>query len=82
MESLGRLLHNSITHAPGALRFLLDEVGAERVVFGSDYPFDMGVPDPLDRIEAAGLDEATVAAIAGVNASRLLDPVHAGPSTA
>lgn len=32
----------------------------------------MGVPNPVDRLEAAGLDVVTVAAIAGGNAARLL----------
>jgi aminocarboxymuconate-semialdehyde decarboxylase len=79
---LPRLWFDSLVYTPAGLRALVEAVGPDRVMLGSDYPFDMGVPDPLDRIEAAGLDEATVAAIAGVNASRLLDPVHAGPSTA
>ena len=30
-------------------------VGADRVALGSDYPFDMGVIDPVDRVTAAGL---------------------------
>jgi len=29
-----------------ALRFLVDVLGVEHVVLGSDYPFDMGLADP------------------------------------
>ena len=43
-ESLDRLFFDSITHAAGPLRFLLSEVGAERIVFGTDYPFDWATP--------------------------------------
>ena len=46
----------------------MDAVGADRVLLGSDYPFDMGVPDPVDRLAAAGLDPAAEHAIRGLNA--------------
>jgi aminocarboxymuconate-semialdehyde decarboxylase len=72
VESLGRLLHDSITHAPGALRFLLDEVGAERIVFGSDYPFDMGTTRGATEVEEAIGDIAVRQAILEGNARRLL----------
>ena len=71
-ESLARLLHDSITHAPGALRFLLGEVGAERIVFGSDYPFDMGTTRGVAEIEDAIGDAAAQQAILEGNARRLL----------
>ena len=64
-------------YTPTGLRVLVDAAGADRVLLGSDYPFDMGVSDPVDRLEVAGLDAATVAAIAGGNAARLgLAPAH------
>jgi aminocarboxymuconate-semialdehyde decarboxylase len=72
VESLGRLLHDSITHAPGALQFLLDEVGAERIVFGSDYPFDMGTTRGVTEVEEAIGDVAARQAILEGNARRLL----------
>ena len=73
-ESLDRLLHDSITHAPGALRFLLDEVGAQRVLFGSDYPFDMGTTRGVEEVEEAVADPATREAVLHGNALRLLAP--------
>jgi len=46
--------------------------GADRVLLGSDYPFDMGDPDPVGCIEACGmLDAAQRAALAGGNAAAL-----------
>jgi aminocarboxymuconate-semialdehyde decarboxylase len=71
-ESLGKLLFDSITHAPGPLRFLLDEVGAERIVFGTDYPFDMGTTHGVEEIEEAIGDPATRQAILQGNIRRLL----------
>jgi aminocarboxymuconate-semialdehyde decarboxylase len=71
-ESLSRLFYDSITHAPGALRFLLSEVGPERIVFGSDYPFDMGTTRGVEEIEEAIADPATRQAILRGNIARLL----------
>ena len=68
---LRRIWFDSLVYTPTGLRVLVDAAGADRVLLGSDYPFDMGVSDPVDRLEAAGLDAATVAAIAGGNAARL-----------
>jgi aminocarboxymuconate-semialdehyde decarboxylase len=39
--------------------------GPGRVMLGSDYPFDMGDPDPLATLERAGLDAAAMTAICG-----------------
>ena len=47
--------------------------GADHVLMGTDYPFDMGEYDPVGHIaEVAEFDAATIAAIAGGNAKRLL----------
>jgi len=68
---LRRLYFDSLVHSPAVLRDLIDAVGVDRVLAGSDYPFDMGVDDPLAELRAAGLDEAGYEAIARGNAARL-----------
>jgi len=50
----------------------VDAVGADKVVLGTDYPFDMGVTDPVARATAAGLPAADLSAILGGNAASLL----------
>lgn len=45
-DLLKRFWFDTITHDPQALRFLADLVGAERIVVGTDAPFDMGDEDP------------------------------------
>ncbi|NUO99192.1 MAG: amidohydrolase [Nonomuraea sp.] len=66
-----RELHfDSLTHDPAALRELVRVAGPERVLLGSDFPFDMGDPDPLAALRAAGLDTD---AVRGGNAVRLFD---------
>jgi len=54
---LRRLYYDCITWSGPALRFLIDTVGADRVVLGSDFPYDMGPDDPVAWLES--LDEIT-----------------------
>ncbi|MBU2664040.1 amidohydrolase [Actinoplanes bogorensis] len=54
------------------LEFLVQQMGADHVVIGTDYPFDMGHYDPLDQIATARLDESVRNAIRGETAARLL----------
>jgi aminocarboxymuconate-semialdehyde decarboxylase len=68
---LRRLWFDSLVYTPWALRALVDAAGADRVLLGSDYPFDMGVEDPLHRLHQAGLAHRDTLAIAGGNAGQL-----------
>ena len=60
---LGRLWFDSLVHDAAGLRTLVEAAGADRVVLGSDFPFDMGVEDPVARVRAAGLGESAELAI-------------------
>lgn len=51
-EWLRRLYFDTVLHAPPVLRALVDLVGADHVVLGSDYPFEMGDPDPVGTVQA------------------------------
>ncbi|MEU9265839.1 amidohydrolase family protein [Streptomyces sp. NPDC048251] len=73
---LGRMWFDALVYTPRALRHLVAEVGADRVVLGTDHPFDMGVDDPLARLDAAGLSPADRAAVAGGTALDLLLKGH------
>lgn len=68
---LRRIWFDSLVHDPSVLRNLVAAVGADHVVLGSDYPFDMGVEDPVERLAAAGLMPSERAAVQGGNAARL-----------
>jgi len=50
-ELLRRFYFDALTHDPKALRYLIEQVGADRVVVGSDNPFDMGYRDPLGELD-------------------------------
>ncbi len=54
------------------LEFLVQQMGADHVVIGTDYPFDMGHYDPLDQIASTGLTEDVRDAIRGGTAAKLL----------
>ncbi len=69
---LRRIFFDSVVYEPGLLDTLVERVGADRVLMGTDFPFDMGVEDPVALIEASGLDEAARAAVRGGNITRLL----------
>lgn len=67
----GGFYFDTITHDAPALRYLVDAVGAERVLLGTDFPFDMGVDDPLAAVAAAELPAGVQKAILETNAARV-----------
>jgi aminocarboxymuconate-semialdehyde decarboxylase len=69
---LKRIYFDTVVFTPHQLAVLVRVYGADRIVMGTDYPFDMGDYDPVGHVCNAGLDGATAAAICGDNAKRLL----------
>jgi aminocarboxymuconate-semialdehyde decarboxylase len=62
-----------VTHSAKALSYLIDLVGADRVMLGSDYCFDMGYERPVEVVTGhAGISPAAQAQILGGTARRLL----------
>jgi aminocarboxymuconate-semialdehyde decarboxylase len=72
-EYLKQFYFDTITHDATILRGLVELVGADHVLLGSDYPFDMGNENPVDLVRAAGFDPESEAKILGGNAARLLN---------
>jgi aminocarboxymuconate-semialdehyde decarboxylase len=70
--SLRRFLYDTVVHDAGLLRALVETVGADRVLLGSDHPFDMGDLRPADTVRAAGLDPRDEELVLGGNAAALL----------
>jgi aminocarboxymuconate-semialdehyde decarboxylase len=50
-----RFTYDAVTYEPRTLRFLVDVVGADRVVLGSDWPAPMRVLDPVRRLSSIGV---------------------------
>jgi aminocarboxymuconate-semialdehyde decarboxylase len=69
---LKKIYFDSVVFTPYQLAELVRLYGADHVIMGTDYPFDMADYDPIGHVASAGLDEAAVAAVAGGNAKRLL----------
>jgi len=70
---LRRFTYDTIAHSPHLLRFLVDTVGPDRVMLGSDYCFDMGYTRPVDVVTRhAKLSRADQRRILGATAARLL----------
>ena len=68
---LNRFVFDTITHHPQRLRSLVEWVGVDQVVLGTDIPFDMADVRFDTYYEAAGFDAATKAAVYGGNARRI-----------
>ncbi len=72
VEYLGQFYYDTVTHGPEALRYLISRVGADHVLLGTDYPYDMGDMDPLSSLAAVpGLSAEEREKIAGKNAASL-----------
>ena len=68
-----RFYYDTITHSGPLLAYLIEQVGADRVMLGSDYCFGMGYDHPVEVVtEHPTLDDAAKALILGGNARRVL----------
>ncbi len=68
---LKRVFFDTVVFTPHQLRHLVEVFGVEKVLMGTDYPYDMAESDPVGHLASAGLDEASFEAIAGGNAKAL-----------
>ncbi len=69
-----RLYYDTVLHDSKALGFLVDQVGVDRVMMGTDYPFEMGDPEPVRTVESIpGIDEEQRDMILGGNFARILE---------
>jgi aminocarboxymuconate-semialdehyde decarboxylase len=70
---LAKFYFDTITFDPGMLKHLIERFGADHVLLGTDYPYDMGVEDPVGFINRVpGLSSNKKNKIMGGNAARLL----------
>jgi aminocarboxymuconate-semialdehyde decarboxylase len=70
---LRQIYVDTITHDDALLAYLAQQLGPERIVVGTDRPFDMGIDAPRDTVaKIPGLDEPARAAILGGNARSFL----------
>lgn len=72
---LTQIWFDTVVHDPDGLRRLVEIAGPGQVVLGSDFPFDMGLDDPVSFIRNSGLSETEIAQILSKNADDLLKQV-------
>lgn len=78
-EQARRLYLDTLVFDAPMLQHLVRTFGASQLMIGTDYPFAFHESRPVERIEAAGFDEATQDALVRGNAERFLGlPVLAG----
>ena len=76
-ELARRLYYDTVLHSAEALAFLVRTMGAEQVVVGTDYPFEMGDPEPVATVASIpGLSDGERDLILEGNLRRVLDGVR------
>lgn len=70
-EFLRHFHYDTCVYDPAVLKVLLERVGADRLVMGSDYP--VGEKDPLGFLQQFDLSREDLEKISGKNAERLLN---------
>jgi aminocarboxymuconate-semialdehyde decarboxylase len=68
---LKRIYVDTIVFTTHQLEALVKVFGADHVMMGTDYPFDMGEYDPIGHVMETGLDRATTAKLVGGTAAAL-----------
>jgi aminocarboxymuconate-semialdehyde decarboxylase len=69
---LKKVYFDAVVFTPHQLKYLVQVFGADKILMGTDYPYDMAESDPIAHLVSAELDSASIAAIAGGNVQRLL----------
>ena len=67
-----RFYYDTILHSAPVLEFMIKHTGADRVMLGSDYPYDMGMPDCVSHVRGLAISDADKASILGGRAEILL----------
>jgi len=70
-EALNLMYTDTIEHDPRVLRFVIEMMGADHVMLGSDMPFPIGDHEPMTIVKNAGLKPDEVTAISGGTAAKL-----------
>ena len=70
-EYLDRFCYDTISHHDSALAWLVQLVGDDRVVLGTDLPYDMGDQDPVGRVGRLELRPEAAERVTGANAAEL-----------
>jgi len=70
-DALALIYTDTILHDVRVLKFVIEMIGTERLMMGSDMPFPIGDMEPAKIVTAAGLTKAQTDSINGGLAARL-----------
>jgi len=65
VEALAQIYTDTILHDARVLKFVVEIMGTERLMMGSDMPFPIGDTEPMNIVAAAGLNNAQITSING-----------------
>ncbi|MGH9689510.1 MAG: amidohydrolase family protein [Candidatus Acidiferrales bacterium] len=71
-EYLHRFVFDTVSHSKPYTEYMIEQVGADRILTGSDYCFDMGVDEPVKFIQELDLPAIQRNMILNGNAAKLL----------
>ncbi len=71
VAALGAIYTDTILHDARVLKFVIEMMGTERLMMGSDMPFPIGDSEPMKIVAEADLSPAQTASINGALAARL-----------
>ncbi len=71
-DSIRRFYFDTILHFEPALRYVVDTFGADHVLLGSDYPFDMGNLDCVEKVKQQQTSDANRETILSGEAKRIM----------
>ena len=71
-EYFRKMYFDTVAHSVSALTYLVEQVGADKVVLGSDYPFDMSDADPISSVRNARISQTDRETILNRSAATLL----------
>jgi len=60
-EYLSKIYYDSLVHDPDYLCYFIQQVGANRIALGTDYPFPLGEEKPGELISSCGFEASTTA---------------------
>ena len=73
LEAFKKLYFDTVLFDPAALLFLMEKVGSDKVMMGSDFPFAIGDLEPANIISHLDLSEVDLGSILGKNAARIFN---------
>jgi aminocarboxymuconate-semialdehyde decarboxylase len=71
IEALAHIYTDTIIHDVRALKFVIEMMGTERLMMGSDMPFPIGDTEPMRIVAAAGLSKGQADSVNGALAARV-----------